>query len=104
MSGSSRAQPPARRLARIGIWIGGVALAIGALDLLGVPAGDWIRGRPDDQGGEHRQLVISAWDVLFAVIVVSWVFGWTGGKALVQPSYRDAKVKSREIKARRKPA
>jgi uncharacterized membrane protein YbhN (UPF0104 family) len=51
-----------------------------------------------------QQLVISAWDVLFAVIVVSWVFGWTGGKALVQSSYRDAKEKSREIKARRKPA
>ena len=34
-----------------------------------------------------QQLVISAWDVLFAVILVSWVFGWTGGKALVESSY-----------------
>jgi len=49
-----------------------------------------------------QQLIISAWDVLFAVIVVSWVFGWTGGKALVESSYEDAKVKSKELKARRK--
>jgi uncharacterized membrane protein YbhN (UPF0104 family) len=49
-----------------------------------------------------QQLVISAWDVLFAVIVVSWVFGWTGGKALVQSSYEDAKVKSKEMRESRK--
>jgi hypothetical protein len=46
--------------------------------------------------------VISAWDVLFAVIVVSWVFGWSGGKALVQSSYEDAKVKSKEMRDKRK--
>jgi uncharacterized membrane protein YbhN (UPF0104 family) len=45
-----------------------------------------------------QQLVISAWDVLFAVIVVSWVFGWSGGKELVESSYQDAKAKSRELK------
>jgi uncharacterized membrane protein YbhN (UPF0104 family) len=49
-----------------------------------------------------QQLIISAWDVLFAVIVVSWVFGWSGGKALVESSYDEAKVKSRELKAKRK--
>jgi uncharacterized membrane protein YbhN (UPF0104 family) len=49
-----------------------------------------------------QQLVISAWAVLFAVIVVSWVFGWTGGKALVESSYVDAKVKSREMNEKRK--
>lgn len=49
-----------------------------------------------------QQLIISAWDVLFAVIIVSWVFGWTGGKALVESSYEDAKVKSKELKAKRK--
>ena len=31
-----------------------------------------------------QQLVTSAWNVVFAVVIVSWVFGWTGGKALVQ--------------------
>lgn len=49
-----------------------------------------------------QQLIVSAWDVLFAVILVSWVFGWSGGKALVESSYADAKVKSRELKERRK--
>jgi uncharacterized membrane protein YbhN (UPF0104 family) len=49
-----------------------------------------------------QQLVISAWAVLFAVIVVSWVFGWSGGKALVESSYADAKVKSKEMNEKRK--
>jgi uncharacterized membrane protein YbhN (UPF0104 family) len=49
-----------------------------------------------------QQLIISAWNVVFAVLLVSWVFGWSGGKALVESSYRDAKVKSRELKAKRK--
>jgi uncharacterized membrane protein YbhN (UPF0104 family) len=49
-----------------------------------------------------QQLIVSAWDVVFAVILVSWVFGWSGGKALVESSYEDAKVKSKELKAKRK--
>jgi uncharacterized membrane protein YbhN (UPF0104 family) len=49
-----------------------------------------------------QQLVTSAWNVLFAVAVVSWVFGWTGGKALVESSYADAKVKSKEMRERRR--
>ena len=49
-----------------------------------------------------QQLIVSAWDVVFAVLLVSWVFGWTGGKTLVESSYADAKVKSRELKEKRK--
>lgn len=49
-----------------------------------------------------QQLIVSAWDVVFATILVCWVFGWSGGKALVESSYADAKVKSRELKAKRK--
>lgn len=49
-----------------------------------------------------QQLIVSAWGVVFAVILVCWVFGWSGGKALVESSYADAKVKSRELKAKRK--
>lgn len=49
-----------------------------------------------------QQLVTSAWNVLFAVILVSWVFGWSGGKTLVESSYADAKVKSKEMKDKRK--
>jgi uncharacterized membrane protein YbhN (UPF0104 family) len=49
-----------------------------------------------------QQLVISAWNVVFAVILVSWVFGWTGGRSLVESSYADAKVRSREMNEKRK--
>ncbi len=49
-----------------------------------------------------QQLVTSAWNVIFAVVMVSWVFGWSGGKTLVRSSYDDAKVKSREMKERHK--
>jgi uncharacterized membrane protein YbhN (UPF0104 family) len=49
-----------------------------------------------------QQVVTSAWNVLLAVVLVSWVFGWSGGRALVESSYADAKVKSREIKDKRK--
>jgi uncharacterized membrane protein YbhN (UPF0104 family) len=48
-----------------------------------------------------QQLIISAWDVIFAIILVSWVFGWTGGKELVESSYSEAKVKSRELRSRK---
>ena len=37
----------------------------------------------------------------FAVVVVVWSFGWTGGKLLVSSSYADAKVKVAEQKAQR---
>ena len=49
-----------------------------------------------------QQLVTSAWNVLLAVVLVSWVFGWTGGKELVATSYEDAKEKSREMKEKRR--
>jgi uncharacterized membrane protein YbhN (UPF0104 family) len=49
-----------------------------------------------------QQLVTSAWNIVLAVVMVSWVFGWSGGKELVQSSYVDAKVKSREMRDRRK--
>ncbi len=45
-----------------------------------------------------QQLVISAWNVVFAVVMVAWVFGWSGGRALVESSYAEAKEKSREMK------
>jgi hypothetical protein len=49
-----------------------------------------------------QQLITSSWNVVFAVALVSWVFGWSGGKDLVRASYREAKVKSREIKEKRR--
>jgi isocitrate dehydrogenase len=45
-----------------------------------------------------QQLVTTAWNVVFATIMVSWVFGWSSGRELVETSYKDAKVRSREIR------
>ena len=46
-----------------------------------------------------QQLITTAWNVLFAIVLVVSVFGWTGGKQLVTQSYADAKVKVAEQKA-----
>jgi uncharacterized membrane protein YbhN (UPF0104 family) len=48
-----------------------------------------------------QQLAITAWNVAFAVVLVVWAFGWTGGKLLVEQSYADAKVEVAEQKTRR---
>jgi uncharacterized membrane protein YbhN (UPF0104 family) len=48
-----------------------------------------------------QQLITTAWNVLFAVVLVVFVFGWTGGKTLVGQSYTDAKAKVAEQKEQR---
>jgi uncharacterized membrane protein YbhN (UPF0104 family) len=48
-----------------------------------------------------QQLIITAWDVLFGIAMVAWVFGWTGGKQLVRQSYTAAEVKRDELKEQR---
>jgi uncharacterized membrane protein YbhN (UPF0104 family) len=48
-----------------------------------------------------QQLIISAWDVVLAIMLVSWVFGWSGGEQLVRQSYAKAGVKERELKSQR---
>jgi uncharacterized membrane protein YbhN (UPF0104 family) len=48
-----------------------------------------------------QQLITTAWNVFFAIVLVVWVFGWTGGKLLVGQSYADAKVKVAEQKEQR---
>jgi uncharacterized membrane protein YbhN (UPF0104 family) len=48
-----------------------------------------------------QQLITTAWNVLFAVVLVVCVFGWTGGKLLVGQSYTDAKGKVAEQKEQR---
>ena len=40
-----------------------------------------------------QQLVTTAWNIVFAVIVLVWAFGWSGGKTLVGDSYAQAKQK-----------
>jgi uncharacterized membrane protein YbhN (UPF0104 family) len=46
-----------------------------------------------------QQLVTTAWSILFAIALVVWAFGWTGGKKLVRESYGEAKAKAAEQKA-----
>jgi uncharacterized membrane protein YbhN (UPF0104 family) len=38
-----------------------------------------------------QQVVMTAWNIAFAVILVLVVFGWTNGRALVKSSYADAR-------------
>ncbi|MFN8160456.1 MAG: hypothetical protein U0R52_05360 [Solirubrobacterales bacterium] len=49
-----------------------------------------------------QQLVVSAWNVVFAIVMVSWVFGWKGGRELVESSYGSAKERSRELAEERR--
>jgi uncharacterized membrane protein YbhN (UPF0104 family) len=48
-----------------------------------------------------QQLVTTAWNIIFGIIVLVWAFGWTGGRGLVEESYKGAKVKAAEQKAAR---
>jgi uncharacterized membrane protein YbhN (UPF0104 family) len=48
-----------------------------------------------------QQLAVTVWNIAFAVVLVVWAFGWTGGKLLVRESYDDAKVKVAEQKEQR---
>jgi uncharacterized membrane protein YbhN (UPF0104 family) len=48
-----------------------------------------------------QQLITTAWNITFAVVLAVWAFGWTGGKLLVTQSYADAKVKVAEQKEQR---
>jgi len=62
-------------------------------------------GVPQDQAIAYstaQQLINTAFNVLFALILVVLVFGWTGGKVLVGTSYTQAKEKAVELKEQRK--
>jgi uncharacterized membrane protein YbhN (UPF0104 family) len=48
-----------------------------------------------------QQLITTAWNILFALVLVVCIFGWTGGKSLILQSYDDAKVKAAEQKEQR---
>jgi uncharacterized membrane protein YbhN (UPF0104 family) len=49
-----------------------------------------------------QQLVTTAWNITFAVILVVLVFGWTGGRQLVTTSYVGAKEQVAEQKEARR--
>jgi uncharacterized membrane protein YbhN (UPF0104 family) len=48
-----------------------------------------------------QQLVTTAFNIGFAIIIVCVVFGWSGGSKLVKESYGEAKVKAGEMKVGR---
>ena len=48
-----------------------------------------------------QQLITTAWNVVFALVLTVLVFGWTGGKVLVGEAYSDAKVKVADQKEQR---
>jgi beta-lactamase regulating signal transducer with metallopeptidase domain len=49
-----------------------------------------------------QQLLTTAWNQILAIVLVIWVFGWTGGKQLVTHSYVDAKDEVERRKAEHK--
>jgi uncharacterized membrane protein YbhN (UPF0104 family) len=49
-----------------------------------------------------QQLVTTAWNIVFAIAMLVWAFGWRGGKTLVGQSYEAAKEKAAEQQAARK--
>jgi hypothetical protein len=48
-----------------------------------------------------QQLVTTAWNIVFAIAMLVWAFGWTRGRELVETSYDEAKEKAAEQKAAR---
>jgi uncharacterized membrane protein YbhN (UPF0104 family) len=48
-----------------------------------------------------QQLLTTAWNQIVAIVLVCWVFGWSGGKQLVGASYADAKQRSADMNAER---
>jgi uncharacterized membrane protein YbhN (UPF0104 family) len=43
-----------------------------------------------------QQLIVTAWNQVFAIVLLVSAFGWTGGKQLVRESYGQAKDKAAE--------
>jgi uncharacterized membrane protein YbhN (UPF0104 family) len=51
-----------------------------------------------------QQLITTAWNQVFAIVMLVWAFGWSGGKALVGESYADAKRRASERRAQKRAA
>jgi uncharacterized membrane protein YbhN (UPF0104 family) len=49
-----------------------------------------------------QQLIVTAWNQVFAIALLVWAFGWSGGTQLVRESYAEAKEKAAEQSAARK--
>ena len=78
--------------------------AVGITQATNALALDTCCGVPTDTAVAYstaQQLIVTAWNVTFALILVVSVFGWTGGKVLVGGAYSDAKDKVAEQKEQR---
>jgi uncharacterized membrane protein YbhN (UPF0104 family) len=49
-----------------------------------------------------QQLFTTAWNIVLGIVLLTWVFGWSGGTTLVRTSYAGAKEKAAEQAAARK--
>jgi uncharacterized membrane protein YbhN (UPF0104 family) len=49
-----------------------------------------------------QQLVGTAWNIVYAVILMIWAWGWSGGKELVSASYGEAKRRQAEEQEKRR--
>jgi uncharacterized membrane protein YbhN (UPF0104 family) len=49
-----------------------------------------------------QQLVTTAWNIVLAILLMVWAFGWSGGRKLVEGSYGEAKQRAAEQNEARK--
>jgi uncharacterized membrane protein YbhN (UPF0104 family) len=49
-----------------------------------------------------QQLVGTAWNIVYALILMIWAWGWSGGKDLVSASYADAKRRQADEQEKRR--
>jgi len=49
-----------------------------------------------------QQLVGTAWNIVYAIALMIWAWGWSGGKRLVSDSYADAKRRQEEEQEKRR--
>jgi len=49
-----------------------------------------------------QQLVGTAWNIIYALILMVWAWGWGGGKQLVSDSYTEAKRRQAEEQEKRR--
>ena len=49
-----------------------------------------------------QQLIMTAWNIVVALVLVTWVFGWSDGRSLVEQSYAQAKEKAATHKSRKR--
>jgi hypothetical protein len=84
-----------RRVAKVVAWI---AFAVAIFALLGVNEAvsvvaltHYADAQTATAFAVAQHLVGTAWSILFALILVTTVFGWTDGRALLKSAYADAR-------------